>query len=157
MDAMAYRTLFIFVCAFFGWRSARLGFGITPGSAVYHFRLWQERPELEGELERALELNPRYTAGWIARGLAKEAARDRGAAEASLLRAAQIDATYLPSWTLANFYLRGGDTEKFWTWARRAGGMAYNPSALFQLCWRASDDPREILERAIPATPAVRR
>jgi hypothetical protein len=35
--------------------------------------------------------------------------------------------------------------------------MAYDPSALFQLCWRVSGDSREILERAIPAIPAVRR
>jgi tetratricopeptide (TPR) repeat protein len=157
MHAMAYRIVMIFVCLFFGWRSVRLGLGIAPDSAAYHFRVWQERPELKSELERALELDPRYTAAWIARGLAAETAGDRRSAEASLLHSAEIDATYLPRWTLANFYLRAGDSEKFWIWARQAAGIAYDPAALFQLCWRVSDDAREILDRAIPRSPAVRR
>src|SRR5437588_11126775 len=118
-DAMAYRSVLILICAFFGWRSVRLGLGITPDSAAYHFRLWQQRPELQYELERALELDPRYTACWIARGLAAEATGDRRTAESSLLRAAKTDATYLPRWTLANFYLRAGDLEKFWIWTRQ--------------------------------------
>jgi hypothetical protein len=35
--------------------------------------------------------------------------------------------------------------------------MAYDPTALFQLCWRVSSDAREILERAIPPAPRARR
>jgi hypothetical protein len=108
------------------------------------------------ELEAALALNPRYTAAWIAHGLAAETAGDGKTAEASLLRAVAMDHTYLPCWTLANFYLRSGDTPQFWTWARRAAGMAYDPAALFQLCWRASGNAQEILDRAIPPLPAVR-
>jgi hypothetical protein len=34
--------------------------------------------------------------------------------------------------------------------------MAYEPVALFQLCWRASGDAGEILRQAIPDTPALR-
>ena len=41
--------------------------------------------------------------------LAAETAGDTKTAEASLLRAAAMDRTYLPRWTLANFYLRAGD------------------------------------------------
>jgi hypothetical protein len=144
-------------CGFCGWRSARLGLGITPDSAEYHFRQWQAQPERSVELDRALTLNPRYTAGWIARGLAAETAGDPAAAEASLLQAARTDKTYLPGWTLANFYLRADDAGKFWTWARRAAGMAHDPTAVFQLCWRKSGDAGKILDRAIPAAPAVRR
>jgi hypothetical protein len=109
------------------------------------------------ELDRALTLNPRYAEAWIARGLQQETAGDRAAAEASLLRAAGIDHLYLPLWTLANFYLRGGDLPRFWIWARRAAEMSYDPAALFQLCWRASGNAREILDRAIPPAPAMRR
>lgn len=109
------------------------------------------------ELDRALKLNPRYAEAWIARGLQQETAGDRSTAEASLLRAAGIDHLYLPLWTLANFYLRAGDLPRFWIWARRAAEMAYDPAALFQLCWRASAEAREILQRAIPPAPAVRR
>lgn len=141
-----------------GWRSARLALGLTPDDAEYHFRQWQAGgAEAEAELERALALNPRYTPAWIAKGLAEESAGRRAPAEASLLRAARTDATYLPRWTLANFYLRAGDREKFWIWTRRAAEMAYDPAALFQLCWQASGDAPEILGRAIPPRPRVRR
>jgi hypothetical protein len=149
------------LCALCGWRSVRLAALITPDSAEYHFRLWQAQKEGAGnqstELDRALALNPRLAAAWIARGLDAETAGDHKKAEASLLQAAEIDHLYLPGWTLANFYLRSGDLPHFWIWARRAAGMAYDPAALFQLCWHASGDGREILERAIPSEPAVRR
>ncbi len=149
------------LCALCGWRSARLAALITPDSAEYHFRLWQAQKEGAGnpsaELDRALVLNPRLAAAWIARGLEAETSGDRNKAEASLLQAAEIDHLYLPGWTLANFYLRAGDLPYFWIWARRAAGMAYDPAALFQLCWHASGDGREILERGIPSEPAVRR
>src|SRR5260370_2846844 len=151
----------ILLCGLCGWRSVRLGLSIAPDSAEYHFRLWQAqadgaRNSLD-ELDGALKLNPRYAEAWIARGLQQETAGDRSTAEASLLRAAGIDHLYLPLWTLANFYLRAGDLPRFWIWARRAAEMAYDPAALFQLCWRASGDAREILQRAIPPAPAVRR
>src|SRR5579864_8560303 len=106
------------LCGLCGWRSVRLAVGITPDSADYHFRLWQAEGEGTGqssaELDRALTLNPRYSAAWIARGLEAEAAGDRKNAEASLLRAAEIDHLYLPRWTLANFYFRAGDLPRFW-------------------------------------------
>jgi hypothetical protein len=144
------------LCVLCGWRSVRLAIPITPDSAEYHFRLW-EAGNQSAELDRALALNPRYATAWIARGLEAETAGDHKKAEASLLQAAEIDRTYLPRWTLANFYLRAGDLPQFWTWARRAAGMAYDPAALFQLCWHASGDAREILDRAIPDTPALRQ
>jgi tetratricopeptide (TPR) repeat protein len=150
----------VLLCVLCGWRSVRLGVAITPESAEYHFRLWEAQTDGSAkslaELDRALALNPRYTAAWIARGLEAEAAGDRKKAEASLLQAAEVDRLYLPRWTLVNFYLRAGDLPQFWKWARRAAGMAYDPAALFQLCWRASGDAREILQRAIPDTPALR-
>jgi len=143
-------------CALCGWLTLRLALAPDPRDADYRFRLWETRNGAR-ELEAALALNPRYTSAWIARGLAAEIEGDRKTAEASLLRAAAMDHTYLPRWTLANFYLRAGDMPQFWNWARRAAGMAYDPAALFQLCWRASGDAREILDRAIPPLPAARR
>jgi tetratricopeptide (TPR) repeat protein len=149
------------LCGLCGWRSVRLALLATPDSAVYHFRLWQaqadERGSLPQELDRALTLNPRYGEAWIARGLLAEAVGEREKAEASLLQAAAIDHLYLPSWTLANFYVRAGDMPQFWIWTRRAAGMSNGAAALFQLCWRASGDGREILERGIPDAPPVRR
>ena len=150
----------VLLCVLCGWRSVRLAVPITPDRAEYHFRLWEAQKDgfanPSVELDRALALNPRYTAAWIARGLDAEAAGDRKKAEASLLRAAEIDHLYLARWTLANFYIRGGNLPQFWTWARLAAEMAYDPAALFQLCWRVSGDTQEILQRAIPDTPALR-
>src|SRR5262249_8208626 len=113
MGSKEYRVLsgiaVSLLCVICGWRSARLALGANPDSPAYNFR--------NSELARALALNPRYTAAWIARGLAEETAGDRRGAEASLLRASQVDRTYLPRWTLANFYLRSGDLAQFWVWA----------------------------------------
>jgi hypothetical protein len=102
-------------------------------------------------------LNPRLSRAWIAWGLEAESLGDRARAEQGLLRAARIDHMYLPRWTLANFYLRAGDMPGFWTWARGAAEMTHEPYAVFRLCWRASGDGKEILERAIPAERRVRR
>ncbi len=148
-----YRTAvaagIVLLCALCAWRSVRLALGITPDSAEYHF--------VAGDFDRALSLNPRNSAAWVSRGLEAEAAGDHAKAEASLKRAAEVDRTYLPRWTLASYYFRAGDLPDFWIWARRAAQMAYDPAALYQLCWRASTNAKEILERAIPPDPAPRR
>jgi tetratricopeptide (TPR) repeat protein len=153
MAISLYRTSIaagiVLLCGLCAWRSVKLAVGITPDSAEYHLAA--------GDPDLAVRLNPRYAAAWIARGLEAETTGDREKAEASLKRAAEVDLTYLPRWTLASFYLRAGDLPAFWIWARRAAYMAYSPAALFQLCWRASSDAREILERAIPPEPAARR
>src|SRR5947208_8558046 len=149
MADMFCRAGMVLLCVFFGWQSVRLGMDITPKSAEYYFR--------QGDLQRALSLNPRYTAAWIALGIEAETRGDRGKAEASLIRAAGIDHTYLPRWTLANFYLRAGNMPQFWIWARRSAEIAHDPTALFQLCWRASREAPEILGRANPIEPAARR
>src|ERR1022692_2043017 len=98
ISAAADIVLICGLCGLCGWRSLSLALGTAPDSAEYYL--------LSGDLDRAVSLNPRYTAAWIARGLEAEAAGDRKKAEASLKRAADIDRTYLPRWTLANFYLR---------------------------------------------------
>jgi tetratricopeptide (TPR) repeat protein len=107
---------------------------------------------LEDDDRARLRHNPYDSAAWIRLGLEAELAGDQASAESFLLRAAEVDKTYQPRWTLANFYFRRQRAEDFWLWARRAGEMAYqNQSALFDLCWRLSpDDPAAILRRAIP-------
>jgi len=85
-------------------------------------------------LEQAVALNPMDARSWIDLGLRHEADGDPAAAERCLLRAAEVDRQYLPSWSLANFYFRTDDTEHFWLWARRAAGMVYgDPTPLFRL------------------------
>src|SRR5882724_1859849 len=100
MGAAAALALF---CAVGGWRTLRVALAPDPGDAEYHFQLW-ETGNAPAELDAALALNPRFATAWIARGLAAETGGDRKSAEASLLQAAAVDNTYLPRWTLANFY-----------------------------------------------------
>jgi hypothetical protein len=158
--AAAGMILLASLCA---WRSARLALattslGLTQDDAEYHVERWQNgTAENPGELDRALALNPRDTAAWIALGLQEEAAGRRQKAEAALLHAAEIDHTYLPRWTLTNYYFRQDKLPDFWIWARRAAEMAYDPGGLFQLCWRASSDARLIQDRVVPAEPGMRR
>src|SRR5438034_11432133 len=94
MSAAPALALFCAVC---GWRRLRLALAPDPGDAEYHFGIW-ESGNAPAELDTALALNPRYTAAWIARGLAAETGGDRKSAEASLLQAAAVDNTYLPRW-----------------------------------------------------------
>ena len=149
-----YRTAvsagIVLLSALCGWRSVRLALGITPDSAEYHLAA--------GDFDQALSLNPRDSAAWISRGLEAETAGDRQKAEASLKRAAEVRPHVSTPAGLWRATTSGaGDLPDFWIWARRAAQMAYDPAALYQLCWHASTDAREILERAIPPEPAARR
>jgi len=127
---------------------------LAPGKAEYFAR--KAEGELSPPIARAVELNPYYSNGWIDLALEAELAGQTAQAERLLLEAFRRDRSYLPRWTLANFYFRTGNLEQFWLWARRAAEMApYDQSALFELCWRMSGDAGEILTKAIPAEPAV--
>lgn len=85
--------------------------------------------------EQAARANPRDSKAWIEWGLELELAGDFASAEQALLQAAHFDRQYQPSWTLANFYFRRGDRERFWKWARRAAPLI-------------PDDPRPLLTLA---------
>jgi Tfp pilus assembly protein PilF len=119
---------------------------IDPGNAGYHAWL-AEIQEHDGrdptaELETAARLNPSDSAILIRLGLRAESQGDFAHAERYLLEAARIDKLFMPSWTLANYYVRVGDNERFWPWARQALEMGYGDlSPLFQLCWRVSSKP----------------
>jgi hypothetical protein len=133
---------------------------IDPRNASYHAWL-AEIQEHDGgdptaELETAARLNPSDSAVRIRLGLRAESERDFARAEKYLLEAAQIDKLYAPRWTLANYYVRVGHTERFWPWARQALEMGYGDlSPLFQLCWRASQDASVIFTLGIPKKHAI--
>jgi len=102
-------------------------------------------------LRRAVELKPHDSAALVNLGLQLEAGGQVDEAESTLLRAEAVDRGFQPRWSLANFYLRRGDEDAFWTWIREA--IDADPSSVrpaAQLCWRVSADPNEILARAIP-------
>ncbi len=139
---------------------------LIPGNAEYHARLAALRQEagrdaaaIDSEFRAAVNANPRMAGAWIALGLRAETAGDMGPAEAALARAAAADHTYTPLWTLANFYFRRDDRDKFWPVTRQAltaGDVtAHDPVPLFRLCWKLSRNPATVLERAIPDVAAV--
>ncbi len=61
------------------------------------------------------------------------------------MRAAEVDQEYLPKWTLANYYFRRGEEDKFWFWAKSAAQMLYgDPLPLFRLSGQVVEDGRLI-------------
>ena len=102
-------------------------------------------------LERAARVDPVSSAPRIRLGLAAETRGDFLGAERWLLDAARVDHQFEPRWTLANFYFRSQRPNEFWKWMRAALEVSYGDRRrAFELCWRMTQDPDEILTRAIP-------
>src|SRR5450755_2728606 len=126
--------------------SVRDAIHMEPDGADYYIQLaalTQESDPMASTqaLQHALALNPRDSNAWVELGLRAEQVGNLAGAERNLLTAARIDKLYQPRWSLANYYFRRGDMEKFQLWAREAVHMAYGDSTpLFSLCWRATDD-----------------
>src|ERR1700735_4007512 len=107
----------------------RLAMRWMPGNGSYAAQLADELyasdpVEAKSLLQKAVRSNRFDAASWIQLGLLCEAANDIPQAEESLLQAAAVDSTFLPSWSLANFYFRQENAARFWYWARRAAQMA---------------------------------
>jgi hypothetical protein len=96
-------------------------------------------------LNKALELNRYDAQADIELALQVEAGGDYDQAEHLMLAAFDVDRTYLPRWSLANFYLRRDNLPAFWYWARSAAAVpSQDISPLFDLCWRVAPDPETI-------------
>jgi hypothetical protein len=107
-------------------------------------------------LRRAVRLNRYNASSWIHLGLLSEAGNEIPQAEEALLRAASVDSTFLPSWSLANFYYRQENAARFWYWARRAAQMAPDDATpLFRLAWYLSPDAQEIENRLQMKRPVI--
>ena len=132
-----------------------------PANGAYAAQLADEvyasDPESAGPLlEKAVHLNRYDAASWIHLGLLHEAGNDLPRAEAALLQAAGADCTFLPSWSLANFYFRHENASRFWYWAQRAAQMAPDDaSPLFRLAWYVSPDGAELDRRLQLQRPAI--
>lgn len=128
---------------------------LEPGSGEY-LSLLALQAEYSGQdstplLEENARLNPRASSPRIRLGLAAETRGDTVAAEHWLREAFAVDRQFETRWTLANFYFRQGRNDEFWTWMKSALEMSYGDrAAAFDLCWQASSDAGEILNRAIP-------
>jgi len=133
----------------------------SPGEAVYHYRVGVLAAQTDpagsiAALRQAVALDPADSGSWIELGLQLETNGQADAAERCLLRAADVDRQYLPRWTLANFYFRRGDAEKFWTWARSSAEMVHGSAApLFRLCEQEEEGAR-LIERLGIVKPEVR-
>jgi hypothetical protein len=139
--------------------SVRAAIRLEPDSWEYYMRLaLLDDAHAQQLLETAISLDPYNAEADIELSLRLEGAGDYGTAEKLLLDAFAIDRTYLPRWSLANFYLRRNNLPAFWTWARSAAEMpSDNVRPLFELCWRVSPDPNEIERRVVNDNPELIR
>jgi tetratricopeptide (TPR) repeat protein len=132
-----------------------------PANAAYPAQLAEELYASDPSdakllLQKAVKLNPYDAASWIQLGLLSEAGNDLPQAEKSLLRAASADSTFLPSWSLANFYFRQQNAARFWYWAQRAAQMVPDDATpLFRLAWYVNPNAQEIENRLQMKGPAV--
>ena len=141
--------------------SVRRAIQLVPDESRYYLRLAQlyESTNVQPLLERAVQLNPYDADTLIDLGLDAEARGDLPGAEASLIKAAQLNLTWLPRWTLANYYFRRSDSARFWTWAAKAASDASERRdfiPLFKLASQIDSDPATMM-KALPDRPAPLR
>jgi tetratricopeptide (TPR) repeat protein len=141
--------------------STRLAMRLMPANAAYPAQLAEELyasdpPGAKSLLQKAVKLNRYDAASWIQLGLLSEAGNDLPQAENSLLQAASVDSTFLPSWSLANFYFRQQNAARFWYWAQRAAQIVPDDAtALFRLAWYLNPNAQEIENRLQMKRPVV--
>jgi tetratricopeptide (TPR) repeat protein len=139
----------------------RLAMRLLSANAVYPAQLADELyatdpASAKSLLQRAVKLDRNDASSWIQLGLLYEADGDLPQAEEALLRAAGADSTFLPSWSLANYYFRHENVARFWYWARRAAQMAPDDATpLFRLAWFVSPNAREIAGRLQMQRPVI--
>ena len=140
-------------------QSVRAAIRLVPDESNYYMRLSELDPADARELlTESLRLNRYNAQADIELGLQYEAEGDFGQAEKQLLEAYDVDHTYMPRWTLANYYFRRNNKPEFWTCARNAAAMPNEDiGALFVLCWRASPDAEQISKAILNERPEMIR
>jgi hypothetical protein len=126
--------------------SVRSAIHVAPDSSEYYMRLALFDRDHARELLTTSRLLDRYNAqADIELGLQYETEGDYVQAEQMLLEAFAVDHTYLPRWSLANYYFRRDNMPEFWAWARSAASMPSDDiGPLFELCWRVAPDPDKV-------------
>lgn len=123
---------------------------LTPGQAEYeeHLSGYLRDTDEQGAtqaLRRAVALDPYDANAWIQLGLSYEAKNRLSDASRCLHQAAAVDRTFLPAWSLANFYFRQNDPSQFWFWVHQASRLVpEDATPLFRLCWHFTDDGTQI-------------
>jgi tetratricopeptide (TPR) repeat protein len=139
----------------------RLAMRLMPANGAYPAQLADQiyaldPTEAKSLLQRAVKLNRYDASSWIQLALLCEAADDLPQAEEALSRAADADSTFLPSWSLANFYFRHQNADRFWYWAQKAAQMAPDDATpLLRLSWYVSPSAPEIESRLQLKRPAI--
>jgi hypothetical protein len=112
----------------------------------------------ESLFRRAVRLDPYDSSSWISLGLLEEVQGDTVQAEAYLLHAARVDVTWMPDWSLANFYFRRQRWDAFWFWAEKAAQMVPDDATpLLRLAWYVAPSETEIQDRLRLRRPEVQR
>jgi len=94
--------------------SIRKAIRLMPDGWEYYMRLAQfDRAHARELLTTSLQLNRYDAQADIELGLQYEADGDFGRAEKQLLEAYEVDHTYLPRWSLANYYFRRDNIPAF--------------------------------------------
>jgi tetratricopeptide (TPR) repeat protein len=139
--------------------SLRAAIRLEPDAWKYYMRLALfDDAHAQQLLETAIKDDPYNAEADIELGLRLEAAGNYPRAEKMLLDAFAVDRTFLPRWTLANFYFRRNNLPAFWTWARTAAEMPSDSTEpLFELCWHVSSDPHEIEAKILNNNPELIR
>jgi tetratricopeptide (TPR) repeat protein len=132
---------------------------VEPDAWPYYVRLAQlDQGNARELLQKALALDPFDARADIDLGLAAEADGDFLSAEKYFKDAYSVDRTYLPRWSLANYYLRRDNLPEFWAWAERATEMPPDDvGLLFQICWRVEPAPAKIEARILHDDPELTR
>ena len=139
--------------------SVRTAIRLVPDGWEYYMRLAQfDRGHARELLATSLRLDRYNAQADIELGLRYEAEGDFARAEKLLLAAFEVDHTYLPRWSLANYYFRRDNMPAFWAWARSAAAMpADDIGPLFELCWRVAPDPEKITGAILNEKPELIR
>jgi tetratricopeptide (TPR) repeat protein len=112
----------------------------------------------EGALKKAVAMNPLDAAAWMTLGLRAESRGDAAEAERDLVQAAAVDHTFKPAWTLANYYFRANQPEKFRGAIARCLSLiepkdiqpvSFDPTPVFDLCWHQTESSKSILAKSI--------
>jgi hypothetical protein len=131
--------------------SLRAAISLVPDGWQYYMRLAQlDRDRAHGLLETALKLDRYNAQAAIELALQDESEGKYGETEKLLLAAFAVDKTYVPRWSLANFYFRRDNMPAFWVWAKKAAEMpTENMGPLFELCWHVTPDAGEIAKAVL--------
>jgi tetratricopeptide (TPR) repeat protein len=101
---------------------------------------------------KAVGLNQLDSSVMIQAALAHESMGEVGQAERFYLDAARLSRTWLPRWSLANYYYRRGSQGEVAKWARLALERGYGDRVpLYSLCLSSGLTHVEILDSVLPA------